>query len=67
MNIEILRAFSMMKQTILTNKDILMKLELIDQRIESTEVDIQELFKVIQLLIQAPEKPRERIGFKPDY
>lgn len=67
MNIEILRAFSVMKKALFTNKDVLIKLDMIEERIGSAELDIQELFKAIHLLLEAPEKPRERIGFKPDY
>jgi len=67
MNIEILRAFSAMKKALLTNQEILLKLALIENQLESHETGIKDLFEALRLLIQPPSKPRERIGFKPEY
>ena len=67
MNIEILRAFSAMKKALLTNQEILLKLALIENKLGSHETGIKDLFEALRLLIQPPSKPRERIGFKPEY
>ena len=51
MNIEIFRVFSAMKQAILTNQEILLKLSSIDTRVNTNESDIQELFEALKLLL----------------
>ncbi len=70
-NIQIIRVFSKMRELLLTNKDILLKLEQIekkmikqDSKMKSYEKDIQIIFEALKELLNPPQEPRPRIGFK---
>ncbi len=54
------------------HKDILLKLEQVEKnmmmqngKMKKYEEDIQVIFKALKQLINPPQPPRERIGFKP--
>ncbi len=71
-NIQIIRVFSKMRALILSNKEILLKLEQVEKNMIKNEVgmkkhdeDIQVIFKVLKQLVNPPHPPRTRIGFKP--
>ncbi len=71
-NIQIIRVFSKIREMLLTHKDILLKLEQVekellkqDGKMKKYEEDIQVIFKALKQLINPPQQPRERIGFKP--
>jgi hypothetical protein len=70
-NIQIIRVFSKMREMLLTHKDILLKLEQVeknmmkqDGKMKKYEEDIQIIFKALKQLLNQPQQPRERIGFK---
>ncbi len=70
-NIRIIRVFSKMREMLLTHKDILLKLEQAeknmmkqDGKLKKHEDDIQIIFKALKQLLNPPQQPRERIGFK---
>ena len=61
-----------MREMLLTHKDILLKLEQVeknmmkqDGKLKKHEEDIQIIFKALKQLLNPPQQPRERIGFKP--
>ena len=61
-----------MRAMILNNKDILLKLERIeknmilhDGKMKKYDEDIQIIFTALKQLINRPQPPRQRIGFKP--
>jgi len=64
-NIQIIRIFTKMKEMLLTNKDILLKMEKIERKLTEYDTDIQLIFKYLKKLINPPVEPRRRIGFKP--
>lgn len=71
-NIQIIRVFSKMRALILSNKEILLKLEQVEKNMIKNEAgmkkhdeDIQVIFKVLKQLVNPPQPPRTRIGFKP--
>lgn len=71
-NIQIIRVFSKIREMLLTHKDILLKLEQVEKKLmrqngkmKKYEEDIQVIFKALKQLINPPQPPRERIGFKP--
>ena len=71
-NIRIIRVFSKMRALILSNKEILLKLEQLEKNMIKNDAgmkkhdeDIQIIFKVLKQLINPPLQPRTRIGFKP--
>ncbi len=65
MNIHILRVFTKLKEMLLLQKDILVKLQQIENVVSSHDQDIAELFEAMRQMITKPNPPRERIGFKP--
>lgn len=65
-NIQIIRIFTRMKEIILTNKDILLKMQQIEKKLTEHDSDIQLIFEYLKKLLNPPQEPRKRIGFKPD-
>ena len=70
-NIQIIRIFSRIREVILTNKDILLKLGqmekkmlLQDNRSNKMEEEIEVIFSALKQLLEPPQEPRKRIGFK---
>ena len=72
-HIRIIRIFAELREMLLSNKDILLKMEKIekelmkqDGRTLKNEENIQIIFKALKQLLTPPQEPRKRIGFKPD-
>jgi len=64
-NIQIVRIFTKMREMIMTNQDILLKLEKLESKVTEHDGDIQEVFKYLkQMLIPAEQVNRRRIGFR---
>lgn len=70
-NIQIVRVFTKMRELMLTHKDILLKLEQIEKqiikqdcRLWNSELSIQHIFEALKKLLNPPDQPRPRIGFK---
>ena len=67
-NIRIMRVYSKMKELIMLNKDILLKLEKLERSSDKHDKDIQVIFSYIKKLIEQPVKEKTtRIGFKKDW
>jgi len=72
-NIQIVRVFSRIHEMLLTHKDVLLKLEQLEQKIlkqeekgNKHEEEIQIVFQTLKEMIEQPETPRKRIGYKID-
>ena len=65
-NIQIIRIFTRMKEMLLTNKDILLKLEQLENKVSQHDENIQMIFEALKQLLNPQQEPRKRIGFKPD-
>lgn len=66
-NIKIMRIFTRMREMLLTHKDILLKLEIIERKISKHDEEISLVFKALKQLLPEPKpEPRRRIGFKTD-
>jgi len=66
-HIQIIRVFSKMKEMLLDNKDILLKLEKLEKDVKENKEDIALIFNALKKLLNPQQQPRKRIGFKPDY
>jgi hypothetical protein len=71
-NIQIIRVFSKMRELLLTNKGILIKLQQVEKRMMKQDnkmvqhdADIYIIFEALKKLLNPPREPRQRIGFKP--
>lgn len=65
-HIQIIRVFTKMKEMLLSNKDILLKLEKMEKDVKENKKDIALIFEALKQLLNPPKQPRRRIGFKPD-
>lgn len=63
-NIQIIRLFTKMREIILTNKDILLKLEQLEYKSIRNEENIEVIFETLNQLLTEPEPKRNPIGFK---
>jgi phage regulator Rha-like protein len=70
-NIRIIRVFTKMREMLLAHKDILVKLEQIEKKllqhdvgINKQEEDVRLIFQALKQLLNPPEEPRARIGFR---
>jgi len=67
-NISIMRVYSKMKELLVLNKDILLKLEKLENTSGKNAEDIKIIFSYIKKLIEPPTKEKtSRIGFKKDW
>jgi len=63
-NIRIIRIFTRLREMLLTHKDILLKLEVLEKQVIQNSDDIQLVFTALKQLLNPPQEPRKRIGFK---
>lgn len=63
-NIQIIRLFTKMKQLILDNKDLWMKIEKIEQHLLKNDEEIKTIFAYLKKLLIQENKPRNPIGFR---
>ena len=63
-NIQVIRVFTRMRQMLFTHKDILLQLEKIERKLTGHDGDIQLIFHCLKQLLNPPQQPRKRIGFK---
>ncbi len=67
-NISIMRVYSKMKELLIMNKDILLKLEKLENTTDKNNQDIKIIFSYIKKLMEQPIKEKtSRIGFKKDW
>jgi phage regulator Rha-like protein len=65
-SISIIEIFVKMREMLATNKDILLQMQKIEKKLTNHDADIKTIFSVLKKLINTPQEPRKRIGFKPD-
>lgn len=65
-NILIMRAYTKMREVIMSNKDILLKMEQVERKLGKHDQQIAVVFKYLQELEKQKQKPKLRpsIGFK---
>ena len=64
-NIQIMRIYTRMRELMLTHKDILLKLEQLENQTHHNTEDIQLNFGYLKkLLTPVPEKSHKRVGYK---
>jgi hypothetical protein len=63
-NIWIIRVFIKMRELMITHKDILLQIEKLERRIAGHDEDIILIFQYIKQLLNPPQQPRNRIGFR---
>ena len=63
-NIRIIRVFTRMREMIMANKDILLKLELLEKQVTQNNDDIQLIFSALKEMLTQPEPERKKIGYR---
>jgi len=63
-NIQIIRVFTKMREILLNNKDILLQLERIENKLAQHDQEIILIFQHLKLLLNPPPVPRPKIGFR---
>jgi hypothetical protein len=70
-NIKIMRVYTRLREMILTNKDILLKLGQIEKKLlfqedrsNKMEDEMEVIFTALKQLLDPPQEPRRRIGYK---
>jgi phage regulator Rha-like protein len=62
-HIQIIRIFTKMKEMLLTNKDILLKLEKMEKDVKENKEDIAMIFEALKQLLNPAQPKRKMIGF----
>jgi hypothetical protein len=65
-NIRIMRVYARLREMLLTHKDILLKLQQLENQVAENSADIQMIFTALKQLLNPPKEPRKRIGFRPN-
>jgi hypothetical protein len=63
MSVFVVRAFVRLRDALAMHKELARKLEVLEKKVGSHDAQIQQVFDALRKLIQAPEKPKRRIGF----
>jgi len=63
-NIQIIRVFTKMRALLADNKDILLKLEKMENKFVGYDEQIARIFECLRQLLTPPNPPRPRIGFR---
>jgi ORF6N domain len=63
-NIHIMRVYTKLKEMVLTNKDLLLKVEQVEKALSAQGKDIKLVFDYLNGFMDKQEKPRTKIGFK---
>lgn len=63
-NIQIMRIYMKMREMLMTNQEILLKLEQLERQTFQNSDDIQMIFTALKELLNPPQEPRPRIGFR---
>ena len=53
-----------MNEVLSTHKDILLKLEQLEKKVNKHDDDIQLIFSALKQLLNQPNPPRKKIGYK---
>lgn len=62
-NIQIIRTFIKLREFISTHKELVHKLNLLENKLAKHDEDILSIFEAIRRLMMTPEKPKRKIGF----
>jgi phage regulator Rha-like protein len=63
-NIAIMRAFVKLREILSTNKELALKLDQLERKIEKHDEEIKLIFDAIRELMKPPEKKTKKIGFR---
>lgn len=62
-NIQIIRVYTKMKEVLLGNKELWLKIEKIEQALVKKDDEVKTIFSILKKLLTQEQKPRKEIGF----
>ena len=62
-NVQIVRIFTQIRQLLLSHKDILLNLEILEKKVVQHDSDIKLVFKYLRELLNPATSPSRKIGF----
>lgn len=65
-SIRVIEIFVKMREMLSANKDILLQMQKVEIKLTAHDADIRLIFEALKQLLNPPQQPRKRIGFKPD-
>jgi len=65
-SIRVIEIFVKMREMLSVNKDILLQIQKVEKKLTAHDADIRLIFDALKQLLNPPQEPRKRIGFKPD-
>ena len=65
-NIQIIRIFTQIREKLLTQKDIMLKLEILEKQTSENNENIQMIFDALRGLLQSSNENIEPVGFKQE-
>ena len=65
-SISVIEIFVKMRELLSTHKDILLQMQKMEKKLTAHDDDIRLIFEALKQLLNPPQEPRKRIGFKPD-
>lgn len=63
-NIQIIRAFTKLREMIADHKEIRVKIDAMERKVGQHDQEIKTIFSAIKQLLTPPDKPKKKIGFK---
>lgn len=63
-NIQIIRTFTKMRELLLTSAELMLKMEKMEQRLDSNDQSIEIVFNYLKELIQQESQPRIKVGYQ---
>jgi len=63
-SVRIIEIFVKMREMLSTHKDVLLKLEQLERKVTGHDEEIQVIFEYLKQLLDPPQEPRPRIGFR---
>jgi hypothetical protein len=64
LSVRIIEIFVKLREMLTAHKDILLKIEQLENKVTGHDEDIQLIFKYLKQLLNPPNEPRPRIGFR---
>ena len=64
MSVRIIEVFIRMRELMLTNKEVLLQLEILEKHVIGNSEDIRKIFSALRHLLNPPKPPRKKIGFQ---
>ena len=63
-NIQIMRVYTKMKEMLLTNQDLLIKMNELESKVSNHDKSIKQVFAYLKQFVKEQKEPKEPVGFK---